>query len=37
MKGIAKNDAETITSLGVNYDSIKDAIPKVLKQCANAR
>ena len=37
MKGIAKNDAETITSLGVNYDSIKDAIPKILKQCANAR
>ena len=37
MKGIAKNDVKTITSLGVNYDSIKDAIPKVLKQCANAR
>lgn len=37
MKGIAKNDVEMITSLGVNYDSIKDAIPKVLKQCANAR
>ncbi len=37
MKGIAKNDAEAITSLGVNYDSIKDAIPKVLKQCAIAR
>lgn len=37
MKGIAKNDAEMITSLGVNYDSIKEAIPKVLKQCANAR
>ncbi len=37
MKGIAKNDAEAITSLGVNYDSIKEAIPKVLKQCAIAR
>lgn len=37
MKGIAKNDAEVITSLGVNYDSIKEAIPKVLKQCAIAR
>lgn len=37
MKGIAKNDAEMITSLGVNYDGIKEAIPKVLKQCANAR